>query len=255
VLEYDTTDAAFFGGNFFDARATGYKLQSPNAEQAQHPPVDRGEMGFPDTACIAYRLSRAVYRPLFVEIWGDLFDIRWPANTEKICDTPGGAAIFRGSAAPIHLSPTDRAKANDIYDHWGQSISKYERSPAVSAFSSKLDAFLAGKYKMTPDEMAGYKLFNGKANCNSCHLEAYRQPRSRARATPAATARGGRSSPASAMPISACRSMPTSPCFTRPGRIASGLRPILTASAIGIWDSAISSEAASVPAPIRTRAG
>ena len=171
VLEYDTTEAAFFGGNFFDARATGYKLQSPNAEQAQHPPVDRGEMGFPDTACIAYRLSRAVYRPLFVEIWGDLFDIRWPANTEKICDTPGGAAIFRGSAAPIHLSPTDRAKANDIYDHWGQSISKYERSPAVSAFSSKLDAFLAGKYKMTPDEMAGYKLFNGRANCNSCHLD------------------------------------------------------------------------------------
>jgi hypothetical protein len=40
----------------------------------------------------------------------------------------------------------------------------------VSAFSSKFDAFLAGKYKLTADEMAGYKLFDGKANCNSCHL-------------------------------------------------------------------------------------
>jgi cytochrome c peroxidase len=42
---------------------------------------------------------------------------------------------------------------------------------AVSAFSSKFDAFLANKYKMTEDEMAGYKLFRGKANCNSCHLD------------------------------------------------------------------------------------
>ena len=41
----------------------------------------------------------------------------------------------------------------------------------VSAFSSKFDAFLAGKYKMTADEMAGFKLFNGKGNCNSCHLD------------------------------------------------------------------------------------
>jgi len=41
----------------------------------------------------------------------------------------------------------------------------------VSAFSSKFDAFLAGKYKLTADEMAGFQLFNGKGNCNSCHLD------------------------------------------------------------------------------------
>ena len=171
VLEYNASEAAFIGGNFWDARATGYKLQSPDAEQAQHPPVDPDELGFPDTACVAYRLSQAVYRPLFAEVWGDSFDIRWPPDTEKICDTPGAAAVFDGSATPIHLSPTDRTKANNIYDHWGQSISKYERSPRISAFSSKFDAFVAGKYMMTPDEMAGYKLFNGKGNCNSCHLD------------------------------------------------------------------------------------
>jgi len=33
----------------------------------------------------------------------------------------------------------------------------------VSAFSSKFDAFLAGKYKLSADEMAGFKLFNAKA--------------------------------------------------------------------------------------------
>jgi Transposase, Mutator family len=53
----------------------------------------------------------------------------------------------------------------------GQSISAFEDSPAISAFSSKFDAFLKGKYTMGADEMAGYKLFNGKGNCNSCHLD------------------------------------------------------------------------------------
>ena len=70
VLNYNQTQAAFFGGNFWDARSTGYLLQSADAEQAQHPPVDTQEMGLPDTACIAFRLSQAAYRPLFEQIWG-----------------------------------------------------------------------------------------------------------------------------------------------------------------------------------------
>ena len=171
VLEYDAAQGAFFGGNFWDARSTGYKLQSADAEQAQHPPVDTQEMGFPDTACIAFRLSKAVYRPLFELVWGTDFHIRWPGNTENICATPGGAARFGGSATPIRLSAEDRTKANNIYDHWGQSISKYERSNRLSPFTSKFDAFLKGKYTLTPDEKAGYDLFKGRANCNSCHLD------------------------------------------------------------------------------------
>jgi len=175
VLEYNSLQSAFFGGNFWDARATGDRLQSADSEQAQHPPVDPDEIGFPDTACIAYRLSEAVYRSLFQEVWGDAFDIKWPGETEKICDTPNrvgnGAAVSLASATPIQLSPIDRDKANNIYDHWGQSISNYERSPRISAFSSKFDSFMTGKYTMTPDEKAGYELFNGKADCNSCHLD------------------------------------------------------------------------------------
>jgi cytochrome c peroxidase len=57
------------------------------------------------------------------------------------------------------------------YDHWAQSISFYERGDDVSPFSSKFDAFLANKYTLTADEQAGYDLFRGKANCNSCHLD------------------------------------------------------------------------------------
>jgi cytochrome c peroxidase len=164
--------AAFFGGNFWDGRSTGYKLQSPDAEQAQHPPVDTQEMGFPDTACIAFRISQAVYAPLFQEIWGQgSLDIKFPNNTESICKTPGGASVLGTNVQPIQLKPDDRTRADRVYDNWGQSISFFERSVNVSAFSSKFDAFLAGNYTMTADEMAGYNLFKGKANCNSCHLD------------------------------------------------------------------------------------
>ena len=172
VLQYNQVQGLFFGGNFWDSRATGYRLRVPDAEQAQGPPVDHMEMGFPDTACIAFRLATAVYRPLFEEVWGrGSLDIKFPHQTENICDTPGGAAVFHGSAIPVPLSPQERTRANTVYDRWAQSIDSFEQSVQVSAFSSKFDAFLAGKYKLTADEMAGYKLFDGKGNCNSCHLD------------------------------------------------------------------------------------
>ena len=174
VLEYNTTQASFFGGNFWDARATGYELQSPDAHQAQGPPVDTQEMMFPDTACIVYRLSLAAYRPLFEQIWGaDSLDIKFPHDTEEICDTPGGASKFGTNTQPVLLSPEDRSLSNDDYNHWAQSVSFFERGDDVSPFTSKFDAFLSNptQFPLSADEMAGYNLFRGKANCNSCHLD------------------------------------------------------------------------------------
>jgi len=172
VLEYNTTQASFFGGNFWDARATGYELQSPDAHQAQGPPVDTQEMMFPDTACIVFRLSQAAYRPLFEQIWGaGSLEIKFPHDTEEICDTPGGASKFGSDTQPVKLTPEDRSLSNDDYNHWAQSVSFFERGDDVSPFTSKFDAFLAGNYTLTTDEMAGYNLFKGKANCNSCHLD------------------------------------------------------------------------------------
>jgi cytochrome c peroxidase len=172
VLQFNDVPALFFGGNFWDARATGYLLQSPNAQQAQHPPVDTQEMGLPDTACIAFRLSQAEYRPLFELVFGGgSLDIKWPHDTEKICSTPGGAAVFGGDTMPIRLKPEERTRANKVYDNWGQALSFYQSSTGLTAFSSKFDAFLAKKYTFTPDEQAGYDLFRGKAGCNTCHLD------------------------------------------------------------------------------------
>jgi cytochrome c peroxidase len=178
VLELNLTQsvpgvsAAFFGGNFWDARATGYILQSPDANQAQGPPLDTQEMMFPDAACIAFRLQTASYRFLFEEIFGEgSLDIKFPHDTEQICDTPAGAAVFGTNVTPVKLKPADRVMANEVFNHWGQALSFFEASPNLSAFSSKFDAFLAGKATLSPNEMAGYNLFKGKANCNSCHLD------------------------------------------------------------------------------------
>src|SRR6267154_2181200 len=161
----------FTGGNFWDGRSTGYLLQSPDAEQAQHPPVDTQEHMFADDACIAFRLTSAPYRSLFELVWGVDFDIRFPANTAEICAIPGGARRFGTSATPIALSAADRTKATNIYDHWGQSLSFLERSVDVSPFDSKFDFFLKGTSTLTADERSGYQLFTGKGNCNSCHVD------------------------------------------------------------------------------------
>jgi cytochrome c peroxidase len=167
-LQFNATQGAFFGGNFWDSRATGYLLRSPDAEQSQGPPVDPNEMGNSDTACVVFKLSQAAYRPLFEQVWGaGSFDINFPSDTAKICASPN----VGGSATQVQLSPEDRTRSNADYDHWAQSLSAFEHSLSVSPFTSKFDAFLAGKYQMTPDEQAGYELFRGKGNCNSCHLD------------------------------------------------------------------------------------
>jgi cytochrome c peroxidase len=174
VLQYNQVQGAFFGGSFWDSRATGYLLRNADAEQAQHPPVDTQEMGNPDTACIVYKLSKARYRPLIEAIWGrDSIDIHFPGNTARICATPGGSAVFGTDTTPVRLNRADRVLSNTMYDHWGQALDAYEQSVQVSAFSSKFDASLAPTptYTLTVQEQAGYDLFRGKANCNSCHLD------------------------------------------------------------------------------------
>jgi cytochrome c peroxidase len=170
VLHYNTSQGDFVGGNFWDMRASGYRLQSPSAEQAQGPPTNPVEMGLPDSACVAYRLSQAPYRKLFEVVWGeDLFTIHWPSNVEKVCATP--APPPANDQYPVHLNTADRARADHVYDGFGLAISAYEFSPEVSPFTSKYDAVQAGKEQFTSEEKSGYDLFRGKARCNECHRD------------------------------------------------------------------------------------
>ncbi|HWY42141.1 MAG TPA: cytochrome c peroxidase [Candidatus Sulfotelmatobacter sp.] len=170
VLHYNALQGDFVGGNFWDMRASGYRLQNPSAEQAQGPPTNPVEMGLPDSACVGYRLSQAPYRKLFETVWGaDSFNIQWPSDVEKVCTTPGPPPA--NDQYPVHLSVPDRARADHAYDCFALAISAYEFSPEVSPFTSKYDHVQAGTDQFTPQEKLGYELFRGKARCNECHRD------------------------------------------------------------------------------------
>jgi cytochrome c peroxidase len=170
VLHYNPGQGDLVGGNFWDMRATGRRLGNPAAEQAEGPPTNPVEMGLPDIACAVYRASQRPYRALFESVWGpQAFAIGWPSDVEQVCDRPGPPTA--GEPLPVHLSPTDRGRVAASFDQMAQSIAGYEASAEVTSFTSKYDAVLAKKAQFTPQEQAGYDLFRGKAQCNTCHRD------------------------------------------------------------------------------------
>jgi cytochrome c peroxidase len=170
VLHYNPGQGDLVGGNFWDMRATGRRLGNPAAEQAEGPPTNPVEMGLPDIACAVYRASQRPYRPLFESVWGpQAFALEWPSDVEQVCNRPGPPAA--GEPLPVHLSPIDRGRVGATFDQMAQSIAGYEASAEVTSFTSKYDAVLAKKAQFTPQEQAGYDLFRGKAQCNTCHRD------------------------------------------------------------------------------------
>lgn len=171
----------FIGGNFWDLRATGLRLQNATAMQAEGSPLNPLEMANPDAACVIRRMSQRPYKELFENVWGwRTFDIAWPAGVDELCNKPNGnPASAIGSEVPgpnttplvIDLSPRDRARVQLTFDQMAQSIAAYEASPEVSPFSSKFDAYLAGKAELNEAERRGYDLFNGQAKCLNCHVD------------------------------------------------------------------------------------
>jgi cytochrome c peroxidase len=171
VLHYNAPQGDLVGGAFWDMRATGMRLNSPLAEQAQGPPIDPNEMGLIEPACMVYRVSRQPYRPMAERVWGSqAFAIRWPEDVKAVCGQPGPAPA--GNPRPVHLAAVDRGIAQATYDQIAQAIAAYEGSSEVNPFSSKYDLVMAGSAKFTPEENAGYTLFRSKAtHCNECHRD------------------------------------------------------------------------------------
>jgi cytochrome c peroxidase len=150
----------FVGGNFWDGRATGWKLGNPAADQAQGPFLNPKEQALPDSACVVYRVCTAYGRE-FTEVWGpSACNISWPGNTESTCATED---------TTVSLSEADRDTSDQAYDQVALSIAAYEGSPEVNAFSSKHDLTFKGQAKLTKEEQRGYALFRGKGKCARCH--------------------------------------------------------------------------------------
>jgi cytochrome c peroxidase len=173
VLHYNNTQNDFYGGNFWDMRAGGIRLDNPAAEQAQGPPTNPVEMGNLDIATYVYKISKSKEAPFFEAFWGkgSLSSIHFPANIATLAAIPGGAP--NNPSALAMMSQADQNLVISAFDHAAQSTAAYEAGPEVSSFSSKFDAALATPTSavLTSDELAGWNLFRGKAHCNTCHLD------------------------------------------------------------------------------------
>ncbi len=134
IFDYDAA-TGFRGGIFWDGRATGWKLGSPAADQAQGPFLNPLEQALPNAKAVVQGVCDAPYGGLFRRVWG------WSA-----CK--------------------DSAKA---FDAIARSVAAFEGSPVVNAFSSRFDAARAGHGRMTRQERLGLELFDGKAHCSRCH--------------------------------------------------------------------------------------
>jgi cytochrome c peroxidase len=159
VTDPKTKAAVFTGGNFWDGRATGEKLGLPAADQAQGPFLNPLEQALPDSACVVYRVCQATYPVRFEVVYPGNCAIGFPGDIDARC----------AAGEKIALSPGDRQKSDTAYDNVARAIAAFEASPGVNAYTSKYDAFLAGKAKLTMPEKMGLMLFKHRAGCVTCH--------------------------------------------------------------------------------------
>lgn len=149
----------YVGGNFWDGRATGERLGSAAAEQAQGPFLNPVEQALPDAACVVQRVCAADYGADFRALHPQACEIAFPKGLDEAC--------AKGRAAK--LAPAARKQVQASYDRIALAIAAYEHSPEVNAYSSKFDAVRAGRASFTPQEALGLDLFKGKGKCADCH--------------------------------------------------------------------------------------
>lgn len=113
------------------------------------------------------------YRDEYESIFGPLPDFsnpeRFPASAGPV-DDPAARAAWDA------MTQADRDAVTQVYVNMGKAIAAYERliQPAPSRFDQYVEALLnndkqAMQAALTADEVAGLRLFIGRAQCISCH--------------------------------------------------------------------------------------
>jgi cytochrome c peroxidase len=110
------------------------------------------------------------YADEYTALFGPLPDISsLPRNAGPV-DDPEAAANWEA------MSPDDKEAVTRVYVNMGKSIAAYERHllPGESRFDRYVEAVLKNDYRtadeiFTPEEVAGLKLFIGRAHCTNCH--------------------------------------------------------------------------------------
>ena len=132
-FHYDNDGQSYMGGQFWDGRARNL------ADQATKPllnPLEQNNTGGPD---LLRKIARAQYHASFVEVFG------------------------------VGTLPSTEENEGQILQRIAAAIAAYESSKEVNPFSSKYDAYLRGEVELTQAEARGLVLYEGRANCKSCH--------------------------------------------------------------------------------------
>ena len=137
ALTYNATLGTYVGGLFWDGRAASLEAQ------AKGPFLNPLEMHVPTKQAVISRLSDRDYAADFLAVFGS-----------------DGLSL---------------KKVDQSYDNVAAAIAAYERTNELSPFSSKHDLAMTrtGPARMmtfTMAERQGMMLFNGKAQCSSCHV-------------------------------------------------------------------------------------
>jgi len=130
-FHYDEIEGLFVGGQFVDGRAATLK------DQAKGPFLNILEMANPDKATVVSKVANSSYATLFQQIYG--------FNAFSNIET--------------------------AYDNIADAIADFEKTSFFSPFTSKYDAYLAGKATLNEIELLGLKVFEDekKGNCAACH--------------------------------------------------------------------------------------
>ena len=107
------------------------------------------------------------------EIFGDLPDF---SERARFPDAAGPVDDEAARANWDAMTPADRDAVTQVYVNMGKAIAAYERLivPAPSRFDAYVEALLnddtaAMRAALTSDEVAGLRLFIGRAECIKCH--------------------------------------------------------------------------------------
>ena len=139
AFTFDATNDEFFGGLFWDGRATGAVTGLPAGDQALGPFKNPVEQNHPSEAAV---LAKIMNDKKYVEMWSKA----WGSSFKM--DTP------------------EEITAN--YKKVGLAIAEYEASAEVNNFTSKFDAVQKGQAEFTALETQGMALFQ-QAECDNCH--------------------------------------------------------------------------------------
>jgi cytochrome c peroxidase len=122
--------------------------------------------------------NRTLYAHIIAEYYADEYTALFgPLPDLSGLPRDGGPVADTEAASSWEaMAVEDRESVTRIYVNIGKSIAAYERllNPGESRFDRYVKAVLNNDYEtantlLTADEIAGLKLFIGKANCTNCH--------------------------------------------------------------------------------------